>query len=217
MRLRPRDRRWYELPLRFGHERGRSIPASDQSSVGNGMEWRPKRSDADQPGACIKHSGKAVNFGGLKLFVKDNGGKIVGMCLASMVLLEPGGPIIRILCPPAAGGLERTFGGVLAAYIFEVHGKLLGLAEQMFAVHNQWLNAVTRVHKTNYIQQRFHQIDRSTLHHGGLFGIQFRHNEPGDLSRTSFNGSGCAPRTPRIPPSNDNSPTNRQSGTHFLF
>ena len=32
---------------------------------------------------------------------KDMGGRMVGMRRASMVLPEPGGPIIRTLCPPA--------------------------------------------------------------------------------------------------------------------
>src|SRR5204863_8578204 len=38
-----------------------------------------------------------------------NGGRMVGTLLASMVLPDPGGPIIRMLCPPAQATSSARF------------------------------------------------------------------------------------------------------------
>jgi hypothetical protein len=58
---------------------------------------RTERADADQSGASIEHAGNTVNLGGLEGLFEREGVRIVGMRLASMVLPEPGGPIIKML------------------------------------------------------------------------------------------------------------------------
>ena len=65
------------------------------------MVRRAERARAYQTRAAVEHSGDAVDLGRLQASSNVSGGRMVGMRLASMVLPEPGGPIIRMLCPPA--------------------------------------------------------------------------------------------------------------------
>ena len=48
----------------------RDRAAADQSGVGDGVVRRAEGADADQAGACIEHSGHAVNLGGLQRFLE---------------------------------------------------------------------------------------------------------------------------------------------------
>ncbi len=72
-----------------------------------------------------------------------------------------------------AGDFEGALGGLLSANIFEVHGKLLRLAEQGFTVHAERQDAVTGVDEADHIQQRLHGIDRDASDHGCFFGVKF--------------------------------------------
>jgi hypothetical protein len=57
-----------------------------------------------------------------------------GMRWASMVLPQPGGPIMRMLCPPGASDFDGALCRLLSADVFEVDEELLGLAQKRIAV-----------------------------------------------------------------------------------
>ena len=81
--------------------RPRNHPAANEPSVRNRMMWGAIGARSYQTCASIEHSGNAVDLRRFQSLLKLNGGRMVGIRLASMVLPEPGGPIIRMLWPPA--------------------------------------------------------------------------------------------------------------------
>ena len=61
-----------------------------------------KGRSVSRPAPGGKHSGDAVDLRGLERFGKVSRGRMPASRLASIVLPEPGGPIISTLCVPAA-------------------------------------------------------------------------------------------------------------------
>src|SRR5579872_4577781 len=85
---------------------------------------------------------------------------------------------------------QRALGGVLAAYVLEVHVELLGFAEQALAVHFQRHDAVAGVHEADHVQQRFDRIDFYSADHCRFLGIELGHDQPRNLSAACLNGDG---------------------------
>ena len=77
--------------------RARDRAAADQPRVGDGVVRRAERAVGDQTAARIEHAGHGVDLGGLERLLERERRRIDGRRLASMVLPEPGGPIIRML------------------------------------------------------------------------------------------------------------------------
>jgi hypothetical protein len=96
---------------------------------------RPHTSIADSCPECPVEPATLWIFVVSSASSKVKGGRNGGHGLASMVLPEPGGPIIRMLWPAGAG--QGALGGVLAAHVLEVHRIVLGFAEQRVAVDLQ--------------------------------------------------------------------------------
>src|SRR5712692_11992187 len=92
-----------------------------------------------------------------------------------------------------AGNFEGALGGLLATHILEVHHEVLQLAQKGVAVYFERQNTVARVDETDHIEQRPHRVHRDPAHHGGLSGVQFRHNHAGDLLAPRLDGNGQCP------------------------
>ncbi len=115
---------------------------------------------------------------------KVSGARIEGSRLASMVLPEPGGPIIRMLWLPAAATSRARLAVCWPRTSLEVHGEVLQLAQQRFSgdavglalddAHHR------RVEQLQHIQQRGGGIDVDALHHGGLGGVGGGQNQVGN-------------------------------------
>ncbi len=67
----------------------------------------------------------------LQRLFKTSGARIDGSRFASIVLPDPGGPIIKMLCPPAARHLQRPARHLLPANVLDVERKVLHLIQQI--------------------------------------------------------------------------------------
>jgi hypothetical protein len=103
---------------------------------------------------------------------------MVGMRFASIVFPDPGGPIIRMLWPPAQAIFEGALGGLLAANVFEIHMELLRLAQQLPGIDLHARDAVAGIDVMNHVEQRFDGVDLNALHHGGFASVDFGHDQP---------------------------------------
>jgi hypothetical protein len=116
-----------------------------------------------------------------------------------------------------AGDFQCALGGLLPANVFEIDRRLLGVAQQSITIHLQRGNAIAGVHEMNDVHERFHGIDIHPADHRGFPRVDLGHDQACKLFRAGFNRDGQSSANPRIPPSSDNSPTNTQSGSSFLF
>ena len=79
----------------------RHMAPADQTGIGYGM-MRGAELPLNDERAVIEHCGDAEYLGGSSASSKLNGGSIPETRWASIVLPDPGGPIMRTLCNPAA-------------------------------------------------------------------------------------------------------------------
>jgi hypothetical protein len=112
----------------------------------------------------------------------------VGMRLASIVFPEPGGPIIRMLCPPAQATSKARF--AVCWHVFEVDRVVLGFIEQRVTIHFNRVDSVTDVYEAGDVNQRAHRIDVNSGQHGGFACIEFRYDQGRDLAGTGFDSDG---------------------------
>ena len=164
--------------------------AADQASIRNGVVRRAKRADAYQSGTGIEHAGHAVDLGGLQRFFKAEWRQDGGHALGQHGFARTGWTDHQDVVAAGAGDFQRTLGGLLAAHILEVDRIVLVFGSAVIAVHLERENAVAGVHKPDHIDQRLHWINLDPAHHGGFAGVQFGHDQAGDLLAARLNGNG---------------------------
>src|ERR1700676_465692 len=85
-----------------------------------------------------------------------------------------------------ARNFKGALGWLLSPDIFEVHGEMLRLAEQRFAVHVEPQDTASRGYEANHIQERLHRIPGYAADHCGFFRIEFRNHQTRNLPRARF-------------------------------
>jgi len=78
---------------------------------------------------------------------------MVGIRLASIVLPEPGGPIIRMLCPPAQLISSARLAVCWPRTSLKSNRVMLRLAQQRVAVNLDRRDAIARVHEMNDVEK----------------------------------------------------------------
>ena len=101
--------------------------AADQSRVADGVVRRAERPHAHQSIARVQHSGHAVNLGRLQRFFKRQRRKDRRHALGKHRLAAARRSDHQNVVSARAGHFHGALGRVLAAYILEVHGKVLNL------------------------------------------------------------------------------------------
>ena len=105
---------------------GRADAAADQAGVGDGVMRRAERTVGEQARAGREQAGDAVDLVVSSASGKVSGGRMPARRLASIVLPEPGGPIISTLCDAGGGDLEGALGRGLAADVGEIERGFAG-------------------------------------------------------------------------------------------
>ena len=90
----------------------------------------------------------------------------------------------------SAGDFDGALRGLLSANVFEVDEKLLRFLQKPIAIGFQRGNTVARIHKVNYVEQRFHGINIDSANHGGLASVGLRNDQARDFFQASFEGDG---------------------------
>ena len=139
---------------------------------------------------------------------KVSGGRMVAMRLASMVLPEPGGPIISRLCPPAAAISMARLAVCCPRTSPKSTPKLLRGFQQRVGVDLHRLNAVAGVQQLHHLDQRVDRINIDAVDQRGLARVDLGHDQLANVVGPRRSRRWATLRAmPRIPPSSDNSPT----------
>jgi len=125
----------------------------DQARVGDGVMRGAKRTQADESGARIEHARHAVNLGGLQRFFERKRRQDGGHAFRQHGFSGPRRADHQDVVTTGAGDFERSFGGLLAANVFEIDVELLCLIEQLTGIDLQAGDAVARVDQMNDFQQ----------------------------------------------------------------
>ena len=99
------------------------------------------------------------------------------MRLASMVLPEPGGPIIRMLCPPAQATSSARLAVCCPRTSLKSTVKCCDFAQQRVADRPSRAEFRCRCSEMNHVEQRLDRIDFDAADHRGFPGIQFGHDQ----------------------------------------
>ena len=111
--------------------RTRNDAAADQACVGDGVVRRAEGPLRNQARGCVQHAGDGVNLGGLQGFVKRERRKNRRQPLGQHRLAGAGRPNHENVMAACRGHLQRAFGGLLPAHIFEVHAEVLQLSQKL--------------------------------------------------------------------------------------
>ena len=106
-------------------------------------------------------------------------GRMVGIRRASMVLPEPGGPIIRILCAAGRRHLQGPLGVLLPLDLGEVVAVFGMLPEEFVDIHPVGGNLPLAVEEPDHLGQFGDADDVDPLHHCRLAGVLPGQDDPG--------------------------------------
>jgi hypothetical protein len=87
----------------------RSLPTANHTGIRNGVMGRPEGTRSDKDLFPVQQSGDRINFRNFPRFLKGQRRKNGGKSLRQHGFPEPGEPIIRRLCPPAAATSNARF------------------------------------------------------------------------------------------------------------
>src|ERR1700746_3113607 len=94
---------------------------------------------------------------------------------------------------PGTGDFQGPLSCLLAAYVFEVDGVMLCLAEKRAAVDLHRLNSIAGIHKMNHVDERLHRIHIDAADHRRFAGIYLGDDKPLELLAAGFDGDGQGP------------------------
>ena len=155
----------------------------------------------DQACVGVEHAGDGVDLRGLERFLKRSGGRMEGRRLASMVLPEPGGPIIRRLWPPAAATSRARLATCWPRTSSKSAVKCWQRASRALAVDAQRLGEdgaeVGGVEQLADFEQRVDRKDVDAFDDGGLGGVGGGDDEVRDAGGAGGDGDGQHPWTAR--------------------
>jgi hypothetical protein len=174
--------------------RPRNDASANQPGIGDGVVRRAERALRHQAGSRVEHAGYGVNLGGFQRFVEGERRENRRQPLGKHGFSGAGRADHENVMAAGRGNFESALGGLLAAHIFEVDGKMLQLAEQRLSRHTHRLALDladhSRVQQIEHVEQRRDGIDIHALHHRRLGRVGRRHKQVGNTFLARQDGDG---------------------------
>ena len=104
-------------------------------------------------------------------------------------LARPRRPDHQNVMSAGAGDFKGALGRLLAADVFEIHRKMLRLAQQRFLIYRDRENPVAGVYKMNDVEQGLYRINRDAADHGRFSRVHLRNHNARNLASAGFNGN----------------------------
>src|SRR6185437_8758627 len=150
--------------------------AADQTGIADGVVRRAVRTRADEAARIIEDAGDAVNARGFDGLIKRHWWKNCGDTFGEHRFAGAGRPDEQNVVSAGTGDFESALGGLLSAYVAQIHRIGAGSTEQFLRVDEGRREGLRGIYEIGGLRERFDGENVDAFDHGGFASVGLRDN-----------------------------------------